>query len=112
MVDQFVVGHFIHHFNGFIMNRIPLIKKLKLRSVAVFRGVIGDISDQNRNINRSSIAYNAPTDLYYEYGFGFENIGFGNLRIFRVDFIWRSESANPDNYAPNFGVRLGLLPTF
>jgi len=112
VVDQFVVGHFIHHFNGFIMNRIPLIKQLKLRSVAVFRGVIGNISDQNRDINRSSITYNAPTDLYYEYGFGFENIGFGNLRIFRVDFIWRSESANPDNYAPNFGIRLGLLPTF
>ena len=46
MVDQFLVGHFEHHFNGIILNRIPLIKKLKLRSVMTFRGVIGNISDR------------------------------------------------------------------
>jgi len=32
--------------------------------------------------------------LYYEYGFGFENIGYGNVRFFRVDFIWRSPLAS------------------
>ena len=112
VVDQFLVGHFEHHFNGYILNKIPLIKKLKLRSVMTFRGVIGDISDSNREINRSSIIYNAPKELYYEYGFGVENIGFGNLRVFRIDCIWSSEFNNPNNSAPNFGVRIGMSPDF
>ena len=112
VVDQFIVGHFEHHFNGFILNRLPLINMLKLRSLMTFRGVAGNVSDSNLEINRSSIAYNAPTELYYEYGFGIENIGFGNLRIFRVDCIWRSEFTNPNNYAPNFGVRVGMSPGF
>jgi hypothetical protein len=112
VVDQFLVGHFEHHFNGIILNRIPLIKKLKLRSVVTFRGIIGNISDRNRSINRSSIIYNTPKELYYEYGFGIENIGFGNLRIFRVDCIWRSEFVNLNSSTPNFGVRLKISPDF
>jgi len=112
VVDQFLVGHFEHHFNGFILNRLPLINKLKLRSLMTFRGVVGNVSDSNSAINQSTIAYNAPTELYYEYGFGVENIGFGNLRIFRIDCIWRSEFTNPNNYAPNFGVRVGMSPGF
>ena len=31
--DQFIEGHFEHHFNGFILNKIPLINKLKWQSV-------------------------------------------------------------------------------
>ena len=112
VVDQFLVGHFEHHFNGYILNKIPIVKKLKLRSLMTFRGVLGNISDSNTAINRSSIIYNAPKELYYEYGFGVENIGFGNLRLFRIDCIWRSEFNNPNNSSPNFGVRLGMSPDF
>lgn len=32
--DWFLEGHFIHHFNGAMVNNIPLVKKLKLRTVA------------------------------------------------------------------------------
>lgn len=32
--DWFVEGHYIHHFNGAMINNIPLVKKLKLRTVA------------------------------------------------------------------------------
>ena len=112
VVDQFLVGHFEHHFNGFILNRIPLIQKLKLRSVITFRGVVGNISDRNISINRSSIVYNTPSEMYYEYGFGIENIGFGNLRIFRVDCVWRSEFVNLNSSTPNFGLRLKISPDF
>tara|TARA_Y100000385_G_scaffold87177_1_gene89754 strand:- start:75693 stop:78191 length:2499 start_codon:yes stop_codon:yes gene_type:complete len=112
VVDEFVVGHFEHHFNGFILNRIPLLNKLKLRSLMTFRGVVGNVSDSNKAINSSSIVYNAPTELYYEYGFGVENIGIGNLRIFRIDCIWRSEFSNPNTNSPNFGVRVGMSPGF
>jgi hypothetical protein len=37
--------------------------------------------------------YSAPSEhIYYEYGLGIENIGFGNLRIFRVDLTERKLS--------------------
>jgi len=113
VADTYVEGHFEQHFNGLLMNRIPLIKKLNLRSLLTFRGVYGTISNASKEINRSSIIYVAPTKPYYEYGFGFENIGFGNIRPFRLDFIWRSNFVNfngPIN--PNFGIRLGVKTVF
>jgi hypothetical protein len=32
--DWFIEGHYLHHFNGAMINNLPLIKKLKLRTVA------------------------------------------------------------------------------
>jgi hypothetical protein len=108
------MGHFEHHFNGFLMNKIPFIKKLRMRSLLTFRFAYGSISDENISRNKSSIVYNAPDENpYYEYGFGMENIGFGNLRIFRIDMVWRSSLSEtfvtniPSNNLPNFGVRIG-----
>ena len=57
----------------------------------MIRFAYGSISDAQISGNLSSIHYNAPDKKpYYEYGFGIENIGFGNLKFFRADFIWRS----------------------
>jgi Family of unknown function (DUF5686)/CarboxypepD_reg-like domain len=112
--DQYLAAHFDHHFNGYILNRIPLVKKLKLREVLFYRGVIGSISDKNLEINRSSINYNAPNNkVYAEYGFGFENIGFGNFRPIRVDFVWRTDFNNINGLVPpKFGIRFGFYPEF
>jgi len=114
VADTYIESHIEHHFNGFILNRIPLLKKLKLRSLLTFRGVLGNISNKSKNINRSSIIYVAPSKKpYYEYGFGFENIGIGNVRPFRLDFIWRSNFKNfngPIN--PKFGIRIGIKTLF
>lgn len=113
VADTYVEGHFEHHFNGFLMNKIPIIKKLNWRSLVTFRGVYGTISNGSKEINQSSILYVAPTKLYYEYGFGFENIGYGNVRPFRLDFIWRSDFQNFNGSVnPKFGIRIGLKTTF
>jgi hypothetical protein len=32
--DLFLEGHYIHHFNGAMINNLPLIKRLKIRTVA------------------------------------------------------------------------------
>lgn len=97
-----------HHFNGCIFNKIPLIKKLKIREVAFFRGVWGSLEKDKTAMNRSSIIYTAPKDhIYYEYGFGIENIGLGNFRIFRVDFNWRGNYLDRPNIQ-KFGVKVGM----
>ncbi|QWX84492.1 carboxypeptidase-like regulatory domain-containing protein [Cellulophaga sp. HaHaR_3_176] len=113
VTDTYVTGHFEHHFNGFIFNRIPLMKKLKLRSLGFLRATYGTISDKNKSINRSSIIYNTPNKVYLEYGFGIENIGYGNLRPFRLDFIWRNDFNDVNGVRnPKFGVRIGIQPGF
>ena len=114
VTDTYISGHFEQHFNGFVLNRIPLIKHLKLRSLVTFKTVYGTISDENIAINKSNITYVAPTDkMYYEYGFGFENIGYGDIRPLRVDFIWRGKHTSINGLpSPNFAVRFGVKTDF
>lgn len=101
-----------HHFNGWIFNKIPFIKKLKVREVGFIRAAWGDISDESLMMNRSDIPYLAPHDkIYFEYGFGIENIGWGNFRPLRIDFNWRGNYLDlPD--ARKFGVTIGMDMSF
>lgn len=101
-----------HHFNGHILSHFPIIKKWKLRTVGFWRGAYGSISDRAREINASGITYRAPSkNIYYEYGFGIENIGLGNIRPLRVNFNWRGNYFDlPD--AEKFKVTVGMQFTF
>ena len=114
VTDEYLAGHFEHHFNGYILNRIPLLKKLKLRSLVTFRAAYGTVSAENKAINAGNVNYNAPNKVYYEYGFGLENIGYGNLRFLRVDAIWRSNYTPPVGSTvaptPKFAIRIGIKP--
>lgn len=113
VADTYFEGHFEHHLNGFLLNRIPVIKKLNLRSLLTFRGVYGTISDGSKEINRSAIIYVAPTKPYFEYGFGFENIGYSNIRPLRIDFIRRSDFINYNGSVnPKYGVRISIKANF
>lgn len=112
VADTYSTLHIEHHFNGKILSYIPLIKKLKLREVAFIRGAYGSLSDASKTINVEGLKYSAPNEqIYYEYGFGIENIGFGNIRIFRVDFNWRGNYLDrPD--ASKFGIKAGFQVGF
>lgn len=112
VADTYATAHVEHHFNGKILSFIPLIKKLKLREVAFIRGAYGTLSDASRNINVENTRYSAPDQqIYYEYGFGIENIGLGNFRILRVDFNWRGNYLDREN-AEKFGVKVGFQFNF
>ena len=85
-----------HHFDGFIFNKLPLIRKLNLRAVASFKTVIGDLSTENADANRLNLfqptdedtysGFRAPSRApYTEVGIGIENI----LKVIRVDALWR-----------------------
>lgn len=94
--DQYASIHLSQHFDGLIMDRIPLINKLKWRSFIFGKGYFSSIFDKNNQRK-----YLFPEQLqglngaYYEVGFGFENI----FKIAKIDFVWRiKDNPTKDTY--------------
>ena len=113
--DQYVSVDYEHQFNGLIMNRIPLAKKVKLRSFVNTKAVYGTMSNTNRalmptenpSITNPSFFENGKP--YIEMGYGIENI----FRFVRVDFIHRLtyiDESHPN--AKPFGVKVNAVLRF
>lgn len=104
--DAYASVWITHHFDGWIFNSIPLIKKLKLRSIFIFKGLYGVSSTDNINPYDIPEGISAP-NFYAEIGFGIENI----LKVFRVDFMWRlTQLGTPE--VRSFGINISLAPKF
>lgn len=112
VTDQHISLNVEHSFNGFIMNKIPLIRRLKLRSLVTFKGVYGSLRDVN-NPEKNHEAMLFPTDLegnkttftleekpYIEVSVGVGNI----LKFFRVDIVKRLTYLDNPN-VPEYGLR-------
>ena len=103
VTDEYATLHIEHNFNGRLFSRIPFLKKYNLRAILGARGVIGNISQDNRDINASGLIYEAPNKKpYYEYSFGVGNI----FKVFRIDFNFRGNYKDKILYpeARKFGV--------
>ncbi|WP_406684948.1 DUF5686 and carboxypeptidase regulatory-like domain-containing protein [Seonamhaeicola sp. MEBiC1930] len=102
--DTYTSFHVEHNFNGRLLSRVPLLRKLNLREIISIRGVWGDISEENVALSTTNNPYSiplvAPNDkVYYEYGVGIGNI----FKVFRIDFNFRGNYLdNPD--ARKFGI--------
>ena len=99
--DEYASLQLEHNFGGRIFSRIPFLKKLNLREIVSIRGVIGNISQANIDLNRpafesllfedGAIRPITPSDIaptlepYYEYSFGVGNI----FKVFRIDVNFR-----------------------
>ena len=92
--DQYVSLRYRHSFEGFLLNRIPLMKKLKWRAVANGNLLFGSVRNENvLNVPSLDPAGNPlesfgrldPSKPYLELGYGIENI----FKFFRVDFFHR-----------------------
>lgn len=95
--DQYVSVFAEHHFNGFFLNKIPLIKKLKWREIITVKGIYGGVSDQNNpNVTDDRMLF-PVNDRGEQTTFTLEHtpyveasIGIGNIfKIFRVDLVKR-----------------------
>ena len=112
--DTYAAIFLEHHFDGFILNKVPLLRKLDFRTYATFKGVIGTMSDKNKDANRLNnfiptedftyAGFRTPEKRpYMEASVGIENI----LKVFQVEVLWRlSYLDNPQ--AAQFGLRMGV----
>lgn len=99
---EFVSDHYVsfkieHNFNGFFLNKIPIIKALDFREIVSFKAIYGGLSNQNNpnlypNLiqfpaysNGASRTYTLNKTPYIEGSVGIDNI----FKIFRVDLIKR-----------------------
>ncbi|MGB3618485.1 MAG: DUF5686 family protein [Catalinimonas sp.] len=105
--DRWAGVRYQHAFEGFVLNRVPLMKRLKWRLVAGGSVLFGELSEANRTFSFEQLPDGdrlqvraLGRDPYAEVSYGVENI----LRVLRVDFIHRLTYLD-DGAAP-FGVRV------
>ncbi len=105
--DQYVSLYYEHHFQGFFLNRFPLIRRLKWREVATAKYLVGSISQKNLNFIEFPAGMGEISKPYIEVSAGVENI----FKIVRIDAIWRLTHLDNPNIT-QFGIRLGIQLIF
>lgn len=109
--DQYISFNYNHHFQGFVLNRIPLMKKLKWRLLATANVLYGRLSENNLGLLPEFTTEGLPTEPigalgrspYVELGYGVENI----FKVLRVDFFHRLTYLDNPN-VDKFGVKVSF----
>lgn len=114
--DEYASWDVTYYMNGNLLNRIPLIKKLKWREVFTFRGLWGNLTDKNNPMVTSDKEglYMFPEESfimgkkpYMEAGVGIENI----FKFLRIDYVWRLNYRNHPDIQKS-GVRMTMKLSF
>ncbi|WP_176146269.1 DUF5686 and carboxypeptidase-like regulatory domain-containing protein [Parapedobacter luteus] len=117
--DQYIKLNIEHRLHGFILNKIPLLKKTKMRELAGFKLLYGNVRPENHPQNNPDV-FLLPTDgqgrattfvltrkPYMEASVGLENI----LNILRLEYVRRlSYLDHPD--IDKGGVRFSVKVDF
>lgn len=98
VADEYIRLAFEHQLEGFILNKIPLVKKLKLREIwgaKMFYGRLNEVNDPykskevvhfDRDVDGNTITHVLDSNVpYWEGKVGVDNI----LRLLRVEYIRR-----------------------
>lgn len=92
--DKYAELRYRHSFEGFILNTIPLMKKLKWRLIGTANVLYGDLDDAHLDLTKHPTSPEGDLELpfrrmdhrpYVELGYGVENI----LKIFSVEAFHR-----------------------
>lgn len=106
--DEYASATISHHFDGFFLNRIPLMRKLKWREVVGAKALIGRVNDKNRSLLIfPEHLYALDRGPYLEASTGIENI----FKIFRVDAVYRLSYLDNPKAVP-FSIKASLQFTF
>lgn len=106
--DRYISLYLDHHFDGFFLNKIPVVRKAQLREVISARGVAGDLSTRNKE---EMILPQGMSDVrkpYVEYSAGIENI----FKVLRIDYIWRGTHFSPTSKRDNWAIKARLSLSF
>ncbi len=91
--DQYVSAMVTYHMHGYILNKIPLIRRLNLREVGEIKSVYGTLNPKHRGkLNLADHMYELKYP-FVEASIGIENI----FKVFRVDFVYRLTHRNNPN---------------
>ena len=112
--DEYASWDLTYYMNGNLLNRIPLIKKLRWREVFCFRGLWGNLTDKNNPSSNSKGLFAFPEGTYQmgkkpymEASIGIENI----FNAIRVDYVWRLNYLDHPGIQKN-GIRATIMLSF
>jgi hypothetical protein len=95
--DEYGSVNFLHHFDGFFLNKIPLMRRLKWREVVGGKALIGKVNQSNRELLIfPAHLYDLSRGPYMEASAGIENI----FKVFRIDAVWRLSYLDHDKALP------------
>ncbi len=83
--------HFQHHFQSYIFDKIPLLRKLGWSEVF-----------------KAAFLYTEEQKDYFELGFGIDNIGFGAFKLFRLDVAWSHNTLGKWDVGYRIGVSVPI----
>lgn len=113
--DRYVSLQYRHNFEGLILNRIPLMRRLKWRMVGGANVLFGSLSQKNKELlaaqtpdgqDALTVGYLNWEKPYVEVSYGIENI----FKFFRVDFAHRLTylDYDPNVKTRKFGILVGV----
>ncbi len=114
--QEFVSDHYVslsldHHFNGLFFNRVPLLRKLKLREVVSMKALWGGVREENNPSKDPSLikyptaegmatTFSLDKKPYIEGSVGVTNI----FKLIRIDLVKRfNYTENP--FVSTLGIR-------
>lgn len=98
--DRYVIGFAENKWEGLLFDRIPLVKKSKIRLVTTERIMLGSLSSkQNQALLIPSFVQPFNGVPYVEIGVGIENI----FKVLRIDLLYRATHQIPGT-SP-FGIK-------
>ena len=111
VMDQYAEVFATYYLKGWILNRIPLLNKLKLREVVSFRALTGSLSEKNNPLFGAEGLYALPDGTrmmtkmpYMEYSVGLENI----LKFIRIDYIRRISYTEGLSESEKYGFKISF----
>jgi hypothetical protein len=114
-IEEFVSDHYggvniDHYFNGFFFNKIPLLKKLRLREVVAAKLLYGGVRDENNpDKNPQQMKFPLTNGAMSTFILGGQPYLEASVGIYNIFSIWRLDLVKRFTYLQHPGISdLGL----